>query len=163
MDDIALAAGISRRTVFRYYASKNDIVWGDFEAVRARLRRHLDESPPGVELGTALRRAVVLSNRYPPEEQPELRARMTVITQAPALQSHSLLRYEQWCGDVAAFIAARLGVQADDLVPQAIAQATMATAMAAFRHWVSHQEAVLEHCLVEALAVLVTHVDELGR
>ncbi|MGO9891485.1 MAG: TetR family transcriptional regulator, partial [Solirubrobacteraceae bacterium] len=29
VDDIADALGVSRRTLFRYFASKNDMVWGD--------------------------------------------------------------------------------------------------------------------------------------
>ena len=40
--DIATAAGISRRTFFRYYSSKNDAVWGEFDPL---LRRH--GGPPG--------------------------------------------------------------------------------------------------------------------
>ena len=32
VDDVAQAAGIARRSVFRYYASKNAIPWGDFDA-----------------------------------------------------------------------------------------------------------------------------------
>ncbi|WP_117434509.1 TetR family transcriptional regulator, partial [Acuticoccus kandeliae] len=31
VDDVAHAAGIGRRTFFRYFASKNDIAWGAFE------------------------------------------------------------------------------------------------------------------------------------
>src|SRR5215208_2977879 len=30
LDDVAAAVGVSRRTLFRYYPSKNDIVWGEF-------------------------------------------------------------------------------------------------------------------------------------
>jgi mycofactocin system transcriptional regulator len=155
MDDIAEAVGVSRRTVFRYYPSKNDIVWGEFGEVRARLRRHLAEAGPEQPLGPALRRAVVLSNRYEPEQLPELRARMALITATPALQGHSMLRYEEWRSDVAAFVARRTDAHPEALVPQAIAQATMASAMAAFRHWVVHPDADLEQCLLEALDALV--------
>ena len=38
VDDIASAAGIARRTFFRYYASKNDLVWGDFDGELRRFR-----------------------------------------------------------------------------------------------------------------------------
>ena len=32
MDDVALASGIARRTLFRYYSTKSAIPWGDFDA-----------------------------------------------------------------------------------------------------------------------------------
>src|SRR5215213_2120704 len=32
LDDIAAALGVGRRTLFRYYPSKNDILWGRFDA-----------------------------------------------------------------------------------------------------------------------------------
>ena len=41
IDDIAAAVGVGRRTLFRYFPSKNDIVWGDFDWVIERLRTHL--------------------------------------------------------------------------------------------------------------------------
>jgi len=63
VDDIAEALGVSRRTLFRYFASKNDMVWGDFDWVLARLRRCLDATRPGEPLHEALGRAVVESNR----------------------------------------------------------------------------------------------------
>jgi mycofactocin system transcriptional regulator len=160
MDDIADAVGVSRRTVFRYYASKNDIVWGDFSAVRARLRDELDASSPDEPLNDSLRRAVVASNRYGPEDLPELRMRMALITSVPALQGHSMIRYEQWRGDVARFVAERFGRREDDLGPQVIAQATMATAMAAFVHWVHHPAADLEASLDGALRVLLSGFGE---
>ncbi|MGI8756023.1 MAG: TetR family transcriptional regulator, partial [Acidimicrobiales bacterium] len=45
VDDIARAAGISRRTFFRYYASKNDAVWGDFDGLLQAMERWLAETP----------------------------------------------------------------------------------------------------------------------
>ena len=45
LDDIAGGLGIGRRTLFRYFDSKNDMVWGDFGGVLARLRDELKAHP----------------------------------------------------------------------------------------------------------------------
>ena len=37
VDQIATAVGVSRRTFFRYYESKRDVVWGEFDAELVRL------------------------------------------------------------------------------------------------------------------------------
>ena len=104
---------MSRRTIFRYFASKNDMVWGDFESVIERLRLHLAE---GAELPMmeALRRAAVLSNRYPEDQLPELHRRLTLITTAPALQANSMLRYAAWRRAVAEWAAGRLDRALDE-------------------------------------------------
>ena len=59
VDDVAQAAGIARRTLFRYYASKNAIPWGDFDTHLAHLRDLLDNVDPQVPLGEALRGGAV--------------------------------------------------------------------------------------------------------
>ncbi|MDP9165531.1 MAG: TetR family transcriptional regulator, partial [Actinomycetota bacterium] len=45
VDDVARAAGIARRTLFRYYPSKNAIPWGDFDAHLEHLRGLLNAVP----------------------------------------------------------------------------------------------------------------------
>jgi TetR/AcrR family transcriptional regulator, regulator of mycofactocin system len=155
MEDIAAAVGVSRRTLFRYYASKNDMVWGDFDAVLDRLRGHLDEAPPEAPLVAALGRAVVLSNRYPPEGLEGLRVRMTLVTTVPALQAHSMLRYTAWRRVVAEWAAHRLGLRPDDLLPETIAQVALGTAMSAYVCWV-HGRGGLEDNLVEGFRHLAT-------
>jgi AcrR family transcriptional regulator len=64
LDDIAAALGVSRRTLFRYYPSKNDIVWAEFSAHLAGLRERLAGAPPDEPLMDVLRRAVVAFNDY---------------------------------------------------------------------------------------------------
>jgi mycofactocin system transcriptional regulator len=154
VEDIAAAAGISRRTLFRYFPSKNDMVWGDFEWVLDRLRGYLAERPSGEPLMAALSAAVEASNHYEADQLPELRIRMTLITTVPALQAHSMLRYAAWRAVIAEFAAVRLGQQPDDLVPQAIAHAALGASMAAFVHWVDHPEEDLDENLRTAYRLL---------
>lgn len=138
MDDVAAALHIGRRTLFRYFASKNDLVWGDFDRVLERLRADLDVADRKLGLMEALRRAAVSSNSYPDEALPELRIRMTLITTVPALQAHSMLRYAAWRQVVAEFAARRLRREPDDFAPQAIAHAALAASISAFTYWVHH-------------------------
>jgi mycofactocin system transcriptional regulator len=152
--DIAAAVGVERRTIFRYFPSKNDMVWGNFDWVIERLRRHLEESEEDVPLLDALRRAAVLSNRYPQEQLPALRLRMTLITTVPALQAHSMLRYAAWRQAIAEWAARRRGEGPDDLPPELIAQAALAASMAAFSRWVHHPDEELEECLDRAYRML---------
>lgn len=154
VDDIADALGVSRRTLFRYFASKNDMAWGDFDWVLARLRRCLEAAGRDEPLHEALGRAVVESNRYEDEQLPELRIRMRLITGVPALQAHSTLRYAEWRAVIAEFVADRLGCRPDDLVPQTVAHAALGTSMAAFLVWVDEPASDLVKNLREAYRLL---------
>jgi mycofactocin system transcriptional regulator len=147
VDDIATALKISRRTLFRYFPSKNDIVWGDFDWVLDRLRHHLEERPPSEPLMDAITHAVIASNTYPLEQLPELRIRMTLITTVPALQAHSMVRYTAWRNVIAEFVARRLDQRPDSLVPLTIGHAALGTSMAAFSRWVEHPDETLDENL----------------
>ena len=140
VDDIAQALGVGRRTIFRYFPSKNDMVWGDFDSVLQRLRNDLDAIDPDVPLMEAIALAAVASNRYAPDQLPELRLRMTLITTVPALQAHSMLRYADWRAVIAEYVARRTGRPVDDLFPQTIAHAALGVSVAAFSSWVHHPE-----------------------
>ena len=135
VDDIAAAAGIGRRTFFRYFASKNDIVWGEFHTVLARMRQRLREAPPDEPMMQAVRHAVVAANRYGQADLPEFRTRLTLIMTVPTLQSHSVLRWAEWRRVVAEFVAERLGQSPEDLVPLAVGYAALGVALAASEDW----------------------------
>lgn len=154
VDDIADALGVSRRTLFRYFASKNDMAWGDFDWVLARLRHCLDETEPDEPLHEALGRAVVESNRYEDDQLPELRIRMRLITGVPALQAHSALRYAEWRAVIAEFVSRRLECRIDDLIPQMVAHAALGTSMSAFLVWVDDPSSDLVANLETAYALL---------
>ena len=154
VDEIAAAAGVGRRTIFRYFPSKNDIVIADFDARLERLRLALAESDPELAPMEALRRAVLLSNRREDGQLPALRIQTTLIARDPILQAHAMVRYAAWRRVVAEFAAERQQCRPDELLPQAIAYAALGTAMAAFTRWVRAPDERLEHCLDEAFREL---------
>lgn len=154
VEEIAAALGIGRRTLFRYFPSKNDIVWGDFDQVLERLRTLLADTDPALPVLEAVASAAVASNRYPPEALPELRLRMRLITGVPALQAHSMVRYAAWRAVIAEFVAERLRQQPDDLVPLTVGHAALGTSMAAFERWLAHPEEDLDEHLRRGYALL---------
>jgi mycofactocin system transcriptional regulator len=140
IDDIASAAGIGRRTFFRYFPSKNDVVWGDFDTELAKLRHRLASTPQAAPLMETIRREIVEFNRIAPEQVLAHRQRMDLILRVRSLQAHSTLRYAAWRQVIADFVADRTGQRADALVPQAIGYATLGAAIAAYEQWLRGDE-----------------------
>jgi len=150
VDEIAAAAGIGRRTFFRYFDSKNDIVWGNFTEHLSYMREQFTACPPDQPLMDAIRHVVVDFNQFDPTEVPWHRRRMELILRTPALQAHSTLRYADWRAVVAEYAAHRLCLDPSDLRPQAIAYTALGTALAAYEHWLAHPNRDLESILDQA-------------
>jgi mycofactocin system transcriptional regulator len=151
VDEIAAAAGIGRRTFFRYFPSKNDIPWGAFEDELERMRVRLKACPPEVPLADAIRVALIDFNRVAPEQVPLHRRRMELILRVPTLLAHSTLRFTAWREVVAEFVAERTGRRQDDLAPQAVAHAVLGVAVAAYEHWLDDQGSDLPALLDDAM------------
>ena len=156
VDQLALAAGMSRRTFFRYFPSKNDIAWGGFDRELERLRRWLRDCAPGLPVMDAVRQAVVACNRLSEDEIRWHRKRMALILRVPALQAHATLRYVQWRQVIAEFVAPRLGQATNSLVPQSIAYATLGVAIAAHEQWLAAEHSDLSLTLDIALRELAS-------
>ena len=154
VDEIAAAAGIGRRTFFRYFPSKNDIPWGAFEDELERMRVRLKACPPEVPLADAIRVALIDFNRVTPEQVPLHRRRMELILRVPALLAHSTLRFTAWREVVAEFVADRTGRRPGELAPQAIAHAVLGVAVAAYEHWLDDPASDLGSLLDDAMRQL---------
>jgi len=147
VDDIASAAGIGRRTFFRYFASKNDVVWGDFDAGLRHFADALDEADPGQPWMEALRAAVVDFNSLDPALVPLHRDRMDLILHVPALQAYATLMYARWRDVVTRFVAERTGEKPDDLHPRLVGHTALAAAVAAYEQWLAEPESDLADLL----------------
>ena len=163
VDDVAQAAGISRRTVFRYYASKNALPWGDFTTHLQRLRLLLDQVPPTVPLDEALRAALLSFNTFDESEMVRHRQRMRIILQTAELQAYSMTMYAGWRAVIAGFVAHRSGRDSTELLPQTVAWTMLGIALSAYEHWLNHDSVSLAHALAIAFDVVGTGLDKVPR
>ena len=158
VDDIAAAAGIGRRTFFRYFASKNDVVWGRFDEGLEHLRAQLAAAPAGAGIGTTLRRAIVAFNTLPAEETSTHRQRMQLILTAPSLQAHSTLMYAAWRAVISEFVADRTGEPPDALLPSLAGHLMLGAAVTAYEQWLADAASDLTYLLDAAVRIAVTAV-----
>lgn len=85
VDDLASAAGIGRRTFFRYFASKEDLMF-PYQTTRERdLRRVFAAASPDEAPVAAVRRAALALAQVFAEERDEILARQRIIDAAPTL------------------------------------------------------------------------------
>lgn len=150
VDDVAEAAGIARRTLFRYYPSKNALPWGDFDAHLTWMRDLLSNLDPDVGIDAALRTALLAFNTFDEAETARHRQRMRVILQTAELQAYSMTMYAGWRAVVAAFVARRLGMKEADVVPQTVAWTMLGAALSAYQHWLDDESVSLVQALGDA-------------
>lgn len=151
VDMVADEAGVARRTFFRYFRSKNDVVWGSFDEHLDKLRARLASVPSRTALAEALRVCIVEFNQVPSAELRRHRKRMQLILTVPELQADSALRYSAWKDVVAEFAGARLGEPSGSLRPQVVARCALGAAIAAYEHWLASPGSALTSALDEAL------------
>ena len=163
VDDVAQAAGIARRTVFRYYASKNAIPWGDFDGHLQHLRELLDHVDPGMPLGEALRAAVLSFNTFDESETIRHRQRMRVILQTAELQAYSMTMYAGWREVIAGFVARRSDLRPIDLLPQTVAWMMLGVALSAYEYWLDDETVSLPKALGNAFDVAGAGLHELDQ
>ena len=154
VEDIAAAAGIGRRTFFRYFPSKADLVWGDFDAELDRMRACLARLDPHLPMMEAVRQAVIDFNALQPEQEAQHRRRLTLILGVPTLIAHSTLQFAHWRAVIAEFAAQRLGQDAGDLLPRTIGHCALGAAVAAYEEWLRDTGADLGALLDEAFGQL---------
>ena len=127
IDQIAAKAGISRRSFFRYFGTKEDIVLGDLAADGERMRDALESVP--IEQGPwrALRSAFDIVSALGPD--PEIALRIgTMMYETPSLRARSIEKHLHWQSLLVPNIRLRLARTTHDSGPAA--EAIVASAIA---------------------------------
>ena len=138
IDDIATAADVSRRTFFRYFASKEDVVLSDHPRRLDELQAALDLRPAEEPALPALRHAILSLVSSYEEQRDHMLRRFRLVTTTPALEARSLCLQRNWEAAVTAMLAERMKVDpAEDLRPGVVAATTMAAMRVATANWLA--------------------------
>ncbi|MFE1358243.1 MULTISPECIES: TetR/AcrR family transcriptional regulator [Streptomyces] len=121
VDQIAAAVGISRRSFFHYFGSKEDVVLGDTDALGETVRAALEARPPEESAWTAIREAFKELRRRAGSEKEQL-ILAGIHGRAPSLRARHLEKHLRWQELLAPEIQRRLGLPpSPDPDPRALA------------------------------------------
>lgn len=113
IDQIASTAGISRRSFFRYFGTKEDIVLGDLASQGELVRDALEKVPHTVGPWEALRQALRAVDAL--EVEPGVTLKIaTMMYGTPSLRARSIEKHLHWQSLLLPDIRRRLGLAADD-------------------------------------------------
>ena len=138
VDDIAAEADVSRRTFFRYFASKEDVLLADHFVQLARLRDAMAARPPDEPILTALRNALLSMTGDFEDRKEKVILRGRIMRDTPSLQARSLVLQKAWEDAMQEMVAERLKVDpALDLRPGVVSATTLAALRVSFQSWLS--------------------------
>jgi AcrR family transcriptional regulator len=145
VDQIAAAAGMSKRTFFRYFPSKEDLVIGKYDLVGDRMVQALDDRPADEPVWESLRRVFDLFLGYVQDDDQRARSEAMehIIRSSPQLNARYLDKMQRMQDLLVGRVAGRLPVHAsttDDPRPAAIVGAAFACMQAARVAWLSSDQ-----------------------
>ncbi|MFC8916747.1 TetR family transcriptional regulator [Streptomyces sp. NPDC047821] len=136
IDEIATSAGVSKRTFFRYFASKEDVVVQFLAGMGADIHAELAARPAGEPPSVALRHAVLVPVTACGDHAERALRVVRLILRTPALLARFLERQAQWRDDLAAELARRLRLDpATDLYPRLAAGMALDAFDAVLHRW----------------------------
>ena len=157
IDDIVNAAGVSRRTFFRYFDAKEDALLADYPMLASRLRDALGASDEGPPVLDVVRTALHEVARWYEERRDAVLARSDVIRGASSPAARNLELLSQWESVVAQAVAMKMGVEANTLLPRTVSATVVAAFRAALSQWVRGAGAEDLHELIDRSFDMIEH------
>ncbi|RPA60003.1 TetR family transcriptional regulator [Gordonia oryzae] len=155
VEDIAAAVGVSRRTFFRYFPTKADVVWvesdKELDEFRRLLAASISETDP-IEILVEAFISVVDHGRH---EDEWACGRAQLILEVPAVQARASEVYRQWRAVIAEFVGDRSDMPATAIYPTAVAHAMMAASAAGHEQWIANPGRGLRASLAPMFALMV--------
>lgn len=141
MAQVATRAGVSQRSLFRYFGTKEDLVCGEQEALGDVLVSTVAAQPPEVSTWDALRAGfttILTASDHTPQRVLEI---STLIFDNPPLRARYFEKRLRWQRALVPVVEKRMGIESGE-VPDARAMGVIATVFAcvdtATELWVRH-------------------------
>ena len=140
MSQVALEAGIGRKTLFACFPTKADIVWNRFSRQLTDLKAALDRAPGRVAPTRAVVDAVLTGLHMAPEELPILRAEVVLIRGNPSLDAYAHVAGQPWKAAITEFLARRSGQRPTDVLPQVVGQGFWHAMLVGLDRWIQSKD-----------------------
>jgi AcrR family transcriptional regulator len=137
VEEIAAAAEVAPRTFFRYFPTKEEVVfWSEHQPMLAGFVAARPDDEPAAQ---ALRHGISdgLATFYE-QDRERLLERSKLACRTPALQPRWRQQQADLAAGMAQILADRLGERADDLEVRALAGAVAAALLVAIEEWQAH-------------------------
>ena len=163
IDQITTTVGVSRRTFFRYFKSKEDVIIEFLGEIGTQVPAELAARPanesPAVALRQALETIISTYTKYPEKSL----ALAKLILGTPALRARYLDRQYEWRASLASKLAQRTGLDIDsDPRPTLIVGVALAAFDTSLQHWVRSDGHKDLHQLVDQAFALIDRAMQLG-
>lgn len=139
VEEIAQAAGVSRRTFFRYYESKEAVMVERLDRDGDRLLAELAARPIDEPPLLAIRNALIPAIEYGLQEPDLVREATRLLRETSALRRALMEHRSRLEERIAALMIHRLGTSSDDTTPMLLAFLTRALSDTAFNAWYDHE------------------------
>ncbi len=129
VSEIAVSAGVTEKTVFNHFATKEDLVYSHDQEFETALLDAVRLRPPGTSVLEALRAFLLQTySRYPGDPAARGRAvtMAALIAASPALRVRERDIFARYAVDLRNHLALELGARAGDLRPAVAAEALVA-------------------------------------
>ncbi|MGP3977702.1 TetR family transcriptional regulator [Streptomyces sp. 8N114] len=165
VDEIVATAGVSKRTFFRYFASKEDVVVQFLADMGTDVRAELASRPVPEPPSVALRHAVWVPLAACADHSERALRVVQLILRTPALHARFLERQAQWRDDLAAELARRLELDGEaELYPRLAAGMALSAFDAVLHRWSGSDGAEDPAALTDwAFAVIAPALDAVER
>jgi AcrR family transcriptional regulator len=158
VEEIAAACDVSPRTFFRYFASKEDVLFAESDARREHLLASVAQQGSEVSAFRAVESAVRMVAAEYAEDHDLLRVRHRIVTSTPSLRTRAAERQQGWETDIVEQLrVSGRAKRMSDLDLRLLVAATMTALRVAVESWIAADSAADLDALLDGALKRLRH------